>query len=131
MPRGGQRAGRVGAQYSNRSDLQNEARTAGQPQYGEAKQRAAVTAAPDGPPAPPTYAGPQPGSLTPLTAPTERPDEPITAGLPIGAGPGPEALVSQGGPDGTPELDLLRQLYLQYPEFDSIRRMIQRLETEG
>ncbi|NDD84503.1 hypothetical protein EBZ38_09575 [bacterium] len=30
--------------------------------------------------------------LTPLFAPTQRPDEPITAGVPIGAGPGPEVL---------------------------------------
>ncbi len=33
-----------------------------------------------------------PVSVTPLTAPTERPDEPITAGLPFGQGAGPEAL---------------------------------------
>jgi hypothetical protein len=30
--------------------------------------------------------------VTPLTAPTERPDEPITAGMDFGAGPGSEAL---------------------------------------
>lgn len=30
--------------------------------------------------------------VTPLFAPSERPDEPITAGIPMGAGPGPEAL---------------------------------------
>lgn len=29
------------------------------------------------------------GSVTPLFAPTERPDEPITAGAPFGPGPGP------------------------------------------
>ena len=35
----------------------------------------------------------QPGQqLTPLTAPTQRPNEPVTAGAPAGAGPGPEAL---------------------------------------
>ena len=31
-------------------------------------------------------------SLTPLTAPTERADEPLTAGMDFGAGPGSEAL---------------------------------------
>jgi len=31
-------------------------------------------------------------TVTPLTAPTERPDEPITAGMDFGAGPGSEAL---------------------------------------
>lgn len=33
----------------------------------------------------------EPGQLD-FQRPTERPDEPITAGLPFGAGPGPEAL---------------------------------------
>lgn len=36
-------------------------------------------------------AGAQP-SLTPLNAPTTRPDEPVTAGAATGAGPGPSAL---------------------------------------
>jgi hypothetical protein len=31
-------------------------------------------------------------SITPLTAPTDRPNEPITAGMDFGAGPGSEAL---------------------------------------
>ena len=30
--------------------------------------------------------------LVPIDAPTQRPDEPITAGMPFGEGPGPEAL---------------------------------------
>ena len=30
--------------------------------------------------------------ITPLYAPTQRPDEPITSGIPMGEGPGPEAL---------------------------------------
>lgn len=30
--------------------------------------------------------------ITPLSAPTERPNEPMTAGMPFGPGPGPEAL---------------------------------------
>jgi hypothetical protein len=30
--------------------------------------------------------------VTPLYAPTQRPEEPITAGIPMGAGPGPEVL---------------------------------------
>ena len=33
---------------------------------------------------------------TPLFAPTERPDEPITAGAPFGPGPGPDMLPSSG-----------------------------------
>ena len=64
--------------------------------------------------------------VTPLTAPTQRPSEPVTAGSPLGAGPGPEALgihpsqVMQSGqsakslvqtlashPDASPELQQL------------------------
>ena len=41
-------------------------------------------------------AGPYAGELTPLTAPTQRPNEPVTAGLPVGPGPGPEALTGVG-----------------------------------
>ena len=33
--------------------------------------------------------------ITPLTAPSERPNEPLTAGMPFGAGPGPEVLGTQ------------------------------------
>lgn len=32
------------------------------------------------------------GAVTPLFAPSQRPGEPITAGIPMGEGPGPEAL---------------------------------------
>ncbi len=32
-------------------------------------------------------------AITPLFAPSQRPDEPITAGIPMGAGPGPEVLM--------------------------------------
>lgn len=42
-----------------------------------------------------------------LTQPTARPDEPVTAGLPIGAGPGPEILQAR---TSTPAGDLLRRL---------------------
>lgn len=31
-------------------------------------------------------------AVTPLYAPTQRPEEPITSGIPMGAGPGPEVL---------------------------------------
>jgi hypothetical protein len=48
----------------------------------------------------PPAAGPFAGELTPLTAPTNRPNEPVTAGLPIGPGPGPEAITSGVGQQG-------------------------------
>jgi hypothetical protein len=42
--------------------------------------------APSPPPAVP------PGAHGPIDRPTERPGEPVTAGAPLGAGPGPEAI---------------------------------------
>lgn len=81
-------------QYPNRSDLRNPtAKVAkqaykGQP-YGEATQQmesqsaVPIAQAPtDQTPPPPT-----PGQIGSLTAPTERPNEPITAGMDFGPGP--------------------------------------------
>lgn len=45
-------------------------------------------------------------SVTPIGAPTERPDEPTTAGAPVGDGPGPEAL---GMGDPSPEMATLKK----------------------
>jgi hypothetical protein len=36
--------------------------------------------------------------VTPLFAPSERPDEPITSGIPLGAGPGPEVMGMRQAP---------------------------------
>lgn len=122
MPRGGTRQGTPGRSYANRTDLQVvkplPIQTATGQQYGKAaEQRAAQRAIPMG--RPPTDAvptapaapatggpgasspapGPLPGTLTPLDAPTQRPNEPFTAGMPTGAGPGPEALGVHVGPE--------------------------------
>jgi hypothetical protein len=48
----------------------------------------------------------QSNQVIPLTAPTQRPEEPVTAGAALGPGPGPEALRipmqgMQGGTTGT------------------------------
>lgn len=53
-----------------------------------------------------------PGALGPLHAPTQRPNEPITAGLPSGPGAGPEAL---GLPAPDPVVNTLRGIYARYP----------------
>lgn len=47
--------------------------------------------------------------MPPLNAPSMRPHEPITAGLPVGAGAGPEAL-AQIGPETLSTADLLARL---------------------
>jgi hypothetical protein len=93
--------------------------------YGEAgKQIAAQRAVPMG--APPTEATgqpqmrrPMPGSLGDLTRPTERPDEPITAGADFGAGP--SSLQAGILPAPSASNDVLEQLlYLNrlYPNPD-------------
>ena len=81
--------------YSNRTDLQNvAAKVATGQTYGMAKQQMdAQRAVPMGK-SPADVAAvqrPVPGTLGSLTRPTERPTEPITAGAPFGAGPGPVA----------------------------------------
>lgn len=58
--------------------------------------------------------------VTPITAPTQNPDEPITAGVPVGAGPGPEALTM---PQNT-DTDTDRQRLLSYlPALESAANM--------
>lgn len=68
-------------------------------QYGEGQQLMGLQqAAPMAAVSKPTVSAPQPQRaverppITSLTAPTERPNEPLTAGMPFGAGAGPEAL---------------------------------------
>lgn len=108
MPRGGYRQPMSPAPVSGPGALSR--RTDGGPtqaaqrigggQYGERKQLAEQQAAapmagrqqvPAGRVQPNTVQRNQ-APITLLTAPSERPNEPITAGLPFGAGPGPEAL---------------------------------------
>lgn len=137
--RGGTRVGAPGVAYGNRSDL-NAPPTGGkldlsaapnQP-YGQAgqqlnSQRAvpmgtpAVAPPPPQPGPPGTAPGPQgpppvtPDQVTALHAPTQRPDEPVTAGLATGPGAGPDA-VSMGplptAPQNTPRTgrDMLASL---------------------
>lgn len=91
MPRGGSRQGTPGKAYSNRTDLA----------LNPASQTASATAASGGvtAPAPVPTLGQQapapmvtPDQVPRLDDPTARPGEPVTAGLPMGAGPGPEVL---------------------------------------
>lgn len=118
MPRGGPRSGKPGAQYSNRSDLQNAPRLAptaekGQP-YGVAGQQlAAQSALPMAPPP------------IPLSAPTTRPNEPVQSGLPIGPGPGPEA-AQLSTPD--PVESTIRALYQMFPNRD-LAELIEDMDT--
>lgn len=72
-------------------------------------------------------------AITSLNAPTERPDEPITQGSPMGPGAGPEILnLPTAMPD---ELDdaviALQTLFLQNPRNQDVRRAMETLEREG
>lgn len=117
MPRGGERAGVPGEQYSNRADLQTQPRTAGQEKvYGDVAQQQAVQRTPDAAVPPP------PGSLQSLTAPSDRPNEPLTTGLPIGPGAGPDALSPMPVRDDA--LYDLRAMLAQFPEYTGLARLI-------
>lgn len=102
MPRGkgGSRQGTAGTAYGNRTDLNLPKTTVPNQEYGKAtEQREAQSAVPMGSspvssaplqqaPAAPV---PAPGTL-PHLEPTNRPNEPVTTGLPFGPGAGPEAI---------------------------------------
>ena len=125
------------ATYGNRTDLQNPtnkmAVTAAPGQtYGEAgAQRAAQQAVPMGTPQAPVIA---PGSLGNLDRPTERPTEPVTAGNPLGMGPGAEALVTPlpdtlmaGGRQDL--INQVRYVYSKYPN-TAVLQLLLELENQ-
>jgi hypothetical protein len=66
-------------------------------------------------------------SVTPLTAPTERPDVPITNNL--DQGPILPAIVPQQQIDNSARL--IQALYLQDPSNEDVRRMLEYLSAEG
>ena len=108
------------AAYGQRTDL-NMAPTAVPGQtYGEAgAQMAAQRAVPMGAPAAPKAPTVAPGQYGPLDRPTERPNEPITAGADFGAGP--SSLQAGILPAPSASNDVLEQLlYLNrlYPNPD-------------
>ena len=129
------------ATYPNRTDLNNPAKklavtTVPGQTYGEAGvQRRAQQAVPMGAPQPPQTQQQQrqPLPVTPLTAPTERPDEPITAGNPLGAGPGMESL-PQPMPMGTApgsRQDLINQVRYIYSKTPNTALLQLILELEN
>lgn len=141
--RGGARQGTPGRSYQNRTDLQTAkipVQAATGQQYGMHKaqvdaQRAQPMgpspsptvpppAAPAGPSVPPA---PLPGQVVGLDAPSERPNEPVTAGLPVGAGPGPEALAPMGLGDQSDVATQLRAIYSRFPN-DDLRAVLEQLD---
>ena len=108
MARGGSRTGTPGKAYANRSDLHQPVKAAPGGEYGSVtalKSAQKIIPLPDAqaPTTPPAVPQPSPvtgsgggGVVAPgdinFEAPTARPNEPVTAGLPVGPGPGPEVL---------------------------------------
>jgi len=52
---------------------------------------------------------PEPGSFGPLDRYSERPGEPVTSGIPMGAGPGPEALLNTAISPAASNLSMMLQ----------------------
>lgn len=109
MPRGGRRKGTPGKLYPNRTDLSADTQPVRAPSGQPYGQRGAQEAAQQAIPLP---------QVAPIDAPTARPDEPLTAGLSQGPGPGPEIL---GAGFTEPHIDELRALYQAYPNPDLLR----------
>jgi hypothetical protein len=72
--------------------------------------------------------GPLPGQVLPLDAPSTRPNEPLTAGMPLGAGPGPEALGDLAG-IGEDVNMALRAIFNRFPNED-LRRVLEMIDTD-
>lgn len=144
--RGGKRAGKPGVAYSNRSDLngpQPVANYAAGNTYGtgaelarsqqqmpvSAPQAPGPTQGPPGLPGQPQAApGPPPGGLGTFHGPTERPNEPITHGLPTGPGGGPEVL---SAPVARPAMTLLQQVASSPFASDEIRSLLNNLQNRS
>lgn len=71
---------------------------------------------------------PAPAPVTPLFAPSQRPDEPITAGIAVGAGPGPEALAMAKSAEKLS--DTLAKM-LPYDETGEVEILYQRALARG
>jgi hypothetical protein len=91
-------------------------------QYG---QTAALQAQQQGTPEAAPFVGPD--EVPNLSAPSSRPGEPVTAGLPVGAGPGPEVL----SPMGDPVRRTLQAILLSNPENHDVMRLLDLLDAMG
>lgn len=122
---GGERKGRPGELYPQRSDM-----SSGDRAYGDGvNQRTVQRSTPDVTRRPATQAPPPPGSLGTLTDPSSRPTEPVTAGLSLGAGAGPEAVGNQGYSQYNKATWELRALAARFPDDPDLIRLIALAES--
>lgn len=121
---------------SQRTDGQGARYMAGG-QYGEGQEMMDLqTSAPmSKAPAQPRMRQPRSGrqvaeegmQVTPLFAPTERPDEPITAGAPFGPGPGPSNSSASAGASVSDSL----AKFIPYDESGYIQRLYRLAQARG
>jgi hypothetical protein len=72
----------------------------------------------------------QMGPVTPLYAPSQRPDEPITAGIAMGPGPGPEVLGINSGVPAESLSNILAQM-LPYDTNGEIATLYEQAVSRG
>lgn len=92
---------------------------------GQVPVAASPTVRPSSPASQP-LTGMAPGEIPTLSDPTAFPDEPLTAGVPSGPGPGVGSLKTASF--GPKELSVMRGLFLKYPN-DDLRRLIEWTES--
>lgn len=137
---GGARVGKPGANYQNRTDLPGKTQpitVASGQEYGTRgaqvdAQRAIPLPAGAPPPAPTSLGSVTAGPITPLDAPTARPNEPLTYGLDIGAGAGSEALGPQSRSASSPITyleGLMVRFGADYPEIGELLDEARQLES--
>ena len=124
MPRGGKRQGNPGTGYSNRTDLMNN--------YDQTQPAAGGTAQPQSQQPVQMPAGPLVGAdeVPNLHDPSNRPSEPVTAGLPIGPGAGVEAIGPLPPTQSDPVRQVVEAMMLIAPNPD-LSRILGRLDYEG
>lgn len=130
--RGGKREGAPGLAYSNRSDLAQAPRAAPSKRYGdgeaslEAQRAIPLPSAPaPAPGAMPAAPAPMPGDVG-FAAPSSRPAEPVTAGMAMGAGPGPSAMM----PAVDPVVETLRAAFRAFPNAETAA-LLEAIEERG
>jgi len=122
MPRGGKRQGTQGKGYSNRTDLAQDYAPGGNP----------ATGGMDAPATQQPFMGPRIGAdqVPNLGDATQRPDIPVTAGLSVGAGPGPEAMPPMPPDPSDPVRQVIQAMLLMGPNPDLVR-VLARMDYEG
>ena len=134
---GGARQGQSGGQYANRSDLRTQKISvppSSEYGQGEALRRSQQVVPMAGAPAAPQPAGgagPTPAYAYPedtptLTAPTNRPGEPVEDGMPFGPGSSPAPRSAQ--PMSDTEVRL-RALYARFPTRE-LRELIDQIDMQ-